>query len=188
MDHIKEIKEICSKAAKPLLEVSIIGVKSYNIFKIDCKDLEDYESSYRVWEAEKFKDIFSQLKIITGPVVYWFEIVSDLNNEKIILELKKYISLGDCKSVPALKKNIIFNTKALYVGKVKARFQGRLIQHLGYYKVKATQGLQLCYWTKNLSLQFNIHVYEFENDMADLMPIVENALAKELKPLIGKHK
>ncbi|WP_192820959.1 hypothetical protein [Rufibacter sp. LB8] len=187
MNHIDRIKEICGQAAEPLIEVSRNGIKSYQTFEVDCKDLEDY-NHIDIRDSEKFKETFSQLKKVTGPVLYWFEIISDIDNQAIIAELTKYINLGDYKSVPALKKTLNFDTRALYVGKVKTQFWGRLIQHLGYYKVKATQGLQLYYWAKNLPIKFKIHVYEFEKNMADLMPIVENALAKELKPLIGKHK
>lgn len=187
MNHIEEIKIICGEAAKPLHEVSINGVKSYSVFDIDCEGLEDY-NHVDIRDSERFKNMFGQLKGVVGPVLYWFEIVSDLPNQDIISDLNRYIGSGDCKAVPALKKTIDYDTKALYIGKVKTHFWGRLIQHLGYYKVKATQGLQLYHWAKDLPLKFKVHVYEFDKSMADLMPIVENALAKELKPLIGKHK
>jgi len=187
VNHINEIKQICEKAAKPLSEVSIKGVKSYRTFDIDCQTLEEYDSK-SIETAEKFKELFSQLKTVTGPVLYWFEIVSSIDNQLIINELDKYRNSEDCKAVPALKSNLDFNTKALYVGKVKQLFRGRLIQHLGYQKGNKTQGLQLYYWTKSLPLKFKLHVYEFDNDIAELMSIVENAMAKELKPLIGKHK
>jgi hypothetical protein len=187
MNQIEEIKKICEAAAKPLHEVSINGIKSYSAFDIDCQSLEDYNYA-DIRDSERFKEIFSQLKAVTGPVLYWFEIGSDFSTQDIISEFNKYIDSGDCKTLPALKKTINYDTNALYVGKVKGKFWGRLIQHLGYYKVKATQGLQLYCWTRNLPLKMKVHVYEFENNMAELMPIVENALAKELKPLIGKHR
>lgn len=87
-----------------------------------------------------------------------------------------------------MKKNINLNSKTLYVGKVKGSFWGRLITHLGFYKVNATQGLQLYYWAKHLSLDLKVHIMEFDNNMADTMPIIEYAFAKQLKPLAGRHK
>ena len=89
---------------------------------------------------------------------------------------------------PAIKTTIDYDSRTLYVGKVKGSFWGRLIQHLGFFKVNATQGLQLYYWAKDLSLKLRVNIYVFDNNMADIMPIVEYAFAKRLKPLVGKHK
>ena len=65
---------------------------------------------------------------------------------------------------------------------------GRFIQHLGFHKAKSTQGLQLFYWAKNLSLSLKLTMLEFEPDMINLMTVLENEVANELKPIIGKHK
>lgn len=75
----------------------------------------------------------------------------------------------------------------LYVGKVKKTIWGIIIQHLGYYKVKQTQGLQLFHWAKGLNLILEIHMYEFEENIEELISIFEIELAKEKKPIIGKH-
>ena len=85
-------------------------------------------------------------------------------------------------------KKSINDSRILYVGKVKRHFWGRLIQHLGYYKVNRTQGLQLYYWAKELNLNLKVTVIEFEPEMIDLMEVLESALAKKLKPILGKHK
>jgi hypothetical protein len=76
----------------------------------------------------------------------------------------------------------------LYVGKVKKVLWGRVIQHLGFSKTAGTQGLQLYHWARGLSLELKLTVLEFEANMADLLPLVEKAVAKQLKPLLGKHQ
>ncbi|WP_317900063.1 Arm DNA-binding domain-containing protein [Aurantibacillus circumpalustris] len=98
-----------------------------------------------------------------------------------------YIKSPNSKAVPAIKKNFS-SSKILYVGKVKRHVWGRLIQHLGFYKVKRTQGLQLFYWATPLSIKLKFVVMEFEPEMAALMGILENELAEILKPILGKHK
>jgi hypothetical protein len=32
-----------------------------------------------------------------------------------------------------------------------------------------------------------MHVFEFDHEMADYMGVLENQLAKELRPILGKH-
>ena len=59
--------------------------------------------------------------------------------------------------------------------------------YLGYFKTAATQGLQLCHWGNNLSLKLKLHVIEFNRDMEDMMPAIEQHFAQVLKPLVGKH-
>jgi hypothetical protein len=39
-----------------------------------------------------------------------------------------------------------------------------------------------------LALELKLTAFEFEADMADLLPLVERALARQLKPLLGKHQ
>ena len=56
-----------------------------------------------------------------------------------------------------------------------------------YFKTAATQGLQLCHWGNNLSLKLKLHVIEFNRDMEDMMPAIEQHFAQVLKPLVGKH-
>ena len=90
--------------------------------------------------------------------------------------------------MPAFRKSIDTTSKVLYVGKVKRHLMGRVIQHLGFYKVERTQGLQLFHWAPKQDLQLKLTVYEFGADMIDLVPLLENATAHQLKPLIGKHR
>lgn len=180
------IKEISKKAISPLQNVSEKGTKNAKVFYINCSDLEDF-NNIDITNSLKYNAMFTELKQLNGPCLYFFEILSDNLSSAIVDKIREYSSTENSKSIPAIKKTIP-ESKILYVGKVKRHFWGRLIQHLGYYKVNRTQGLQLFYWTKELNLSLKLVVYEFEPEMTNLMEVLENDLAKQLKPILGKHK
>jgi len=179
------IKEIAKRSAMPLYNVSKFWVKKINEFEIDCNSLDDY-NHIDIRESEKFKNLFVDLKKIEGPVLYYWEVTSDHSSEEIVNRIKKYSHSENSKSIPAIKINYPIS-KVLYVGKVKKHIWGRFIQHLGFYKVPRTQGLQLFYWAKELCLTLKITVLEFEPEMINLMDVLEREIAKELKPMLGKH-
>ena len=181
-----KIKEISGNAVTPLLNVSKNGAKRTKEFHIKCSELEDF-NHIDITDSDKYKSMFSELKEMTGPCLYYFEITSNNLTAEIIKKIKEYSSTENSKSIPAIKSTIP-ESKILYVGKVKRHFWGRLIQHLGYYKVNRTQGLQLYYQTKELNLNIKLTVLEFEPEMINLMEVLENDLAKHLKPILGKHK
>lgn len=181
-----KIKEISGNAVIPLLNVSKKGAKRKKEFYINCSELEDY-NHIDITDSEKHKLMFSELKEMNGPCLYYFEITSNNLTAEIIKKIKEYSSTENSKSIPAIKSTIP-ESKFLYVGKVKRHFWGRLIQHLGYYKVNRTQGLQLYYWAKELNLNIKLTVLEFEPEMINLVEVLENDLAKYLKPILGKHK
>jgi len=180
------IKEISRNAVIPLQNVSKNGVKRIKEFNINCCDLEDY-NHIDITNSDKYEKMFTELKELVGPCLYYFEITSENLTSEIIDKIKQYSTSENSKSIPAIKSKII-ESKILYVGKVKRHFWGRLIQHLGYYKVNRTQGLQLFYWTKELNLNLKLTVFEFEPEMINLMEVLENDLAKHLNPILGKHK
>ncbi|MBF4515466.1 hypothetical protein IRZ71_03895 [Flavobacterium sp. ANB] len=180
------IKEISKNAVTPLLNVSKNGAKRIKEFYIDCSTLEDYNYN-DIRESEKHKLLYKELKEMDGPCLYFFEIISNNLSSEIINKIREYSISENAKSIPAIKKNIP-ESKILYVGKVKRHFWGRLVQHLGFYKVNRTQGLQLFYWSKELHLNIKVTVFEFEPEMINLMEVLENELAKKLKPILGKHK
>lgn len=180
------IKEISRNAVISLQNVSKNGVKRRKEFNINCCDLEDY-NHIDITNSDKYEKMFAELKELVGPCLYYFEITSENLTSEIIEKIKQYSISENSKSIPAIKSKII-ESKILYVGKVKRHFWGRLIQHLGYYKVNRTQGLQLFYWTKELNLNLKLTVFEFEPEMINLMEVLENDLAKHLKPILGKHK
>lgn len=186
MTNLEHLQEFIAATIANLENVRINGVKKEFNFSIDSSDLDDYNYS-DIRKSAKFESIFEELKKITGPTLYWIEIISDTDTKKIVEALNSYKNSGNAKATPALKSKINYETRTLYVGKVKGSFWGRLIQHLGFFKVKATQGLQLFYWSRDLSLTLKFNILEFDKNMADTMPIIEYSFARRLHPLIGKH-
>lgn len=180
------IKQIGKKAASPLYFVSDNGAKQIREYTFDCSELEDY-SYVDITKSEKYKPQFDDIKLISGPALYYFEILSEHSPTIIVSSLSRYSATENSKAIPAIKKKFA-DSKILYVGKVKRHMLGRLIQHLGFYKVRGTQGLQLFHWARELSLSIKLTVLEFEPEMINLMGVLENELAAEFKPILGKHK
>jgi len=160
-------------------------------FEIDCSKLKEFLNE-NILKSNDFKELFKILQKIKGPCVYWYQVVApDITSTEIIDSFTAYKNnLDRNRAVPAIsyKKSINNNSKYLYVGKVKRNFYGRVIQHLGCFNVQQTQGLQLYYWAKELNLKLELSVIEFDSSMENLLPVIELAVAEELKPLIGKHK
>lgn len=181
----EKIKEFSLNATVPLLNVSKKGAKQIYQFEIDCFEMKDY-NFINVLKESDFSHIFDVVTKISGPCLYYFEIESDHSAEEIVKRVTDYKSMQNSKAVPAIKKNYS-QSKVLYVGKVKKGIWGRLVQHLGYYKVQGTQGLQLFYWTKGTNVSLKMNILEFEYEMADYMGVLESKLALELKPILGKH-
>lgn len=154
------------------------------VFK--CAELEDYVN-HDITKSDQYRELIKELMEIKGPVLYWYEIISNHSNDEIINSLQMYEQQQNHRSIPVFFKGYNRNTRILYVGKCKGKFWGRVIQHLGYFKIPATQGLQLYHWAKELHLEVKLHALEFKEDMADIMPIVESYFAKRLHPLVGKH-
>jgi hypothetical protein len=175
------------------------GAKEYSC-EIDCANLRDFVKE-NITESSEYKEIFDALKEMTGPCVYYFEILAGPSQDDIIERFNV------CKeNKPALKKNPKDrnNSKILYVGKVEgfnpeiSAIAGRLIMHLGFHTNKnggspersKVHGLYLFDWAKEIKLKLKFHVFEFEfeEDTKGLVGIIEKDLANELKPLIGKHR
>jgi hypothetical protein len=187
MTNIEYLQDFIGSTISHLDHIRLNGVRKELSFTISCGDLDDF-NFVDIRKSEKFESIFKQLQELSGPTLYWFEIISDTDTKQVVESLKNYKTSKDAKATPALKAKINYDSKVLYVGKVKGTFWGRLIQHLGFFKVNGTQGLQLFYWAKDLSLNLKINIFVFDNNMADIMPIVEYTFAKRLQPLVGKHQ
>lgn len=129
--------------------------------------------------------VFKQLAAIKRPVVYIFEIISGTSPREVLAAAKAY---DGSRAVPARRSSIDDTSPVLYVGKVKKALWGRIIQHLGFSRTAATQGLQLYHWTRGMKLELQLTVFEFKDDMGNLLPLLEKAIASELKPLLGKHQ
>ena len=80
------------------------------------------------------------------------------------------------------------DTNILYLGKSKQCLWGRLILHLGFHIDKHSQGLLLNEWAEKLNLKLKFNYCSFDSNMSELISFYEYKLAKNTKPLIGKHK
>lgn len=180
------IIDLSKSSIESLQKVADYGAKQIKTFEIDCNLLEDY-NNVDIRNSEKFKELFSDIKTITGPALYYFEITSHHSSNDVVENIYKYSKLEKSKKTPAVKKKIPASM-CLYVGKTKKHMWGRLIQHFGFYRVNSTQGLQLYYWAKDISLKLRLTVIEFEPAMSNLLVILENDLAYKLNPILGKHK
>jgi hypothetical protein len=138
-----------------------------------------------VWTT--FWELFSGF---TDPVLYYFQILSGPGNKKIQQAIIDYKDSKPTRSVSAVKSNFsTWDTSTLYVGCCSTiKISDRVHQHLGYYTQEKTQGLQLCHWAKPLAIELQLHVIMLPADARPLATLFEKKLAKELRPLIGKHK
>lgn len=182
----KEIKAAAGRLASHLSKVEINGVSDYIQYDFKCENLLDW-NDIDIRQSAEHKELFNELKDFTGPVLYFFEITSNQDTGLLRQCLIKYKTTEGSKSVPAMKKGYCEKSKILYVGKVKKKFYGRLIQHLGYYKVARTQGLQLYHWAKEFGLDIRLHAFHFEPEMHDLVSVFELKFARDLRPITGKH-
>jgi len=179
------LESFAEETIKGLKNISQNRIKEY-CFDIDCSELENYLTT-DIRKAPKYEKLFEELEAITRQTIYWYEIVSDIDNAIILAAFEKYKEDTFGRPAPALNYYDHNSTRTLYVGKVKACFWGRVIQHLGYHKDCTDHGLQLSHWAKPLSLKLKLHALEINEDMYQLMPSLEVYFAKKLQPLIGKH-
>lgn len=121
------------------------------------------------------------------PTIYWFEIISDCSlNLKD--ELNKFRKENSSIKVPPTNKKEC-SENILYVGKVRNKFSRRISQHLGYGS-PGTWSLQLKHWTIGLSTELNLRLnyIQLSEDINDItLAILEDCIAKKLKPILGKH-
>lgn len=178
------IRRECGLAAGPLLRVAESGVKAVHRFHFNIGGMREFLSE-DIRKSVEHRADFEQLAAVRGPVVYVFEICPPTSPGAVLAAARAY---AGSRAVPARRKSIDDTSPVLYVGKVKKAFWGRVIQHLGFSRTAATQGLQLHHWTRGMALELTLTAYEFEDDMADLLPLVERAVARQLQPLLGKHE
>lgn len=179
-------KKIAQEESSPVMHISQKGYKQMKEFNISCGTLEDLTNK-AIQHEESFKEMFQEIMELKGPVLYIFEIMSNFDADFIIKKITDFRNSLNWKATPAIKRQIP-DSNILYVGKVKKNFEGRVYQHLGYYKVQATQALQLFHWAKELKLELKLTAIEFEPDATEFLSILEKGFAKKLQPILGKHK
>lgn len=156
-------------------------------YEIDCNLLPSFEDGFL-----SSKDTETLLRTLeksnTLPAVYWFEIVSD-HTAKIIYDPYPAIKRESIRSLPAFKigfKN--WDSKILYVGKVKNNISGRMFVHLGYHAKVTYQGLHLCHWSHLTGLKLRLNIIYLPQNLGILTSVFEMQLAASLNPILGKHK
>jgi len=131
---------------------------------------------------EEFKAL--KIKNKNKPVLYWFELISSLNNEAI---REKYIGYREpmkknfkdkaYRNTSSYKSKYDDNSKTLYVGKVEKDFWGRLVTHLGYAQSIKTAGMQLYHWYNIDSFgKLKLNYIEFDNNMKDSILILDKQI------------
>jgi len=173
-----------------------ITSKDYPIyqFPIKCSKMPSFEE-FDFWTRKDtyFSELFLKLDTLTNPCIYWFE----LENEEFSNEVKATTNLYRSKrnlhnrTIPAKNKNAL--SKYLYVGIRQGGFRkkdglsniaGRIFQHLGYYHIGSTQGLQLVHWSK---YDLILNIIELPKEAESYLTILEKLIAMNFKPLLGKH-
>ena len=180
----------------------------YHKIQFNTHQLIDH-NNYKTFpnSDNRLSHLFTSLNTVRNHCLYWFE----LDSIKKAIELNSLLNsyrfkkdkIPNYKTVPATNSNQ--NSNVLYVGirqgggskdkKDKegnvilglTNIVGRINQHLGYYHVASTQGLQLYEYAKGLDFNITIKVIEFVGLETKYLNIIEKLVAKELKPLSGRH-
>jgi hypothetical protein len=173
----------------------IVYSESFNI-----KDLPDHNDfDVHPNTLPKFDYLFRPLDKKNSDCLYWFELESNEKAVKLNNLLNEYRQSNtkenaDYRNIPATNKNKTSNV--LYVGvrrgskSKKPRLTnivGRINQHLGYYKNKNTQGLQLIHFAENCDFKLTLNVVEIISTNSIYLNIIEKKVADILKPLCGRH-
>ena len=166
--------------------------------KFNIKNLKDYqEDRYSPNIDQYFRYFFEALDKKENHCLYWFELETEkkaieLNNLMNHYRLKK--GSPNYRTVPSTNKNEESNV--LYVGIRRGKQKpsnlsnivGRINQHMGYYKVARTQGLQLVHYAKGLDFEITLNVVEFKDLQNPMyLNLLEKMVAHKLEPLCGRH-
>ncbi|PIB38295.1 hypothetical protein [Maribacter sp. 4G9] len=179
------LKEYSAVLSRALTDVSKTGPKNYRTIELALDEFQGLG-------IDAIKSTKTYLKLIdlflsyTDPCVYWFEIRSPTEVKGIWNSFGEY-KARKLRTVPYKKKVMPEDTNVLYLGKVKKGLLRRLKEHLGYTDSVKTQSLQLIHWALGYGIKIKIHVMEFEQETSNLVGVFEFKLAREIRPLLGRH-
>lgn len=187
-----------------LIEPILLSADTFKFHLNDLPDVNEYtppkeenHNKKSIRHHEKFIDLFNNLDLKKNSCLYWFELAEEKCCAELIdkLDMRRDLLKQNLRMVPVKNKNS--NSKYLYVGirrggwtqKWKlSNISGRIIQHLGYYRVGITQGLQLAHWANDSDFEINLRVIEFEPGFPNsYLEALEKIIAHKLMPLCGKH-
>lgn len=186
------LKEHTQLLIQTLQNVEETGFNENVSLEIDCENLAKFsEGCHGTEESKKVFTLLHNNGLNKRPAVYWFEIISDHTGENIRSHYEQLKLKIGSRTIPATNNKYEVASKVLYVGKGVSNLSGRMFMHLGYEKNDKQQGLQLCHWDytgelKGLKIKLNIMYLSV--DLKDIAPLYELKLAKELKPILGRHK
>lgn len=158
--------------------------------------LEEHKDKLKVEDPITFSISRIGNEIIKIPIgneksiVYYYQLDEIYDKDELIAKLAFFRSKKNMdeygkdlrRATARLPKEIANNSSdVLYVGSVKSNFRKRFREHLGLGS-KSTYSMQLKYWAPE-SLKLKCYFIEVEKD---LTTDLEVALAKKLRPLIGK--
>lgn len=174
--------------ANSLSELKIDSFSNIHSISIDCRVLPRMGEERDCRFHSNMSYYFTELMKIESPALYWFEITSKHTAQDLYSIIPTLNSIID-RSVPAYRKGFnSWDSKILYVGKVKSKLTDRMVVHFGYGRDKRTQGLQLCHWASELNLQLKFNYIILPSSLIEMAGIFEVKLAKYLKPIFGRHK
>jgi len=156
--------------------------------ELDCDSLPSFEEGWNSRLETKSLITYLHENNNDKPAVYWIEIISD-HDAKAIYDPYPNLTTVLKRKIPAYKKTFkMWESKVLYVGKVKDNMAGRMILHLGYKNVASMQGLQLCHWTHLKGLKLRLNIIYLPSTLGVLAGVFEFKMAQELHPILGKHR
>ena len=70
---------------------------------LKCEELKDY-INHNITESDQYYELFKELMEIKGPVLYWYEIISNHSNDEIIHSLHIYEQQHNHRAIPVFYK------------------------------------------------------------------------------------
>ncbi|UPZ36497.1 hypothetical protein MUB18_20640 [Sphingobacterium sp. PCS056] len=179
-----------------ILEVAK-NFKHIIIPEYDCSRLPEIGTNGKNLPENLKHEFFSHLhqfdqvdgNINDFPCIYAFELIDILDGDRVLQAFTQVDKVLIQRTIPALKSQPPKDSKYLYLGKVETAVGNRLVTHLGYYVQPGNHGLQLAYWMKDIlpAIKIRVHIFRFEKKFKPYLTAFEVIMAKELKPIIGKH-
>lgn len=126
---------------------------------------------------ERCRELRSDLKK-SGHAVYVFKI--DPRDAPRVREAYASVLKNDNDRYPPIKK---LDSEILYVGKITKNPWKRLHEHCSQGRKKFSS-LRLGAWMKDLAVTIDVYLVSDK----DLLEDIEEALARELKPMFGRHR
>lgn len=197
---IREEKKAINKQVDAIVKKILENQEGFKISTFHLSELPESNN----WENHPnidpvFKSHVEKLDAYKKDCLYWFSCDDATKAKTLNNALNQYRTknskLDDYRVVPTTNRHNS-NTNIIYVGVRRGstaknpkctNIIGRINQHLGYYKQRKTQGLQLLHWAKELDINITLHVVHFNDELGSLLYVIEKAIAKELVPHCGRH-